>query len=57
MTSGAALTRAGPDTVTINDKTYACTKYTATIADVTSDNKPVLYTYWSSPDVRWSDTR
>ncbi len=48
--SDAVLTRVGPETITVNGRTYACTKYTATIADVTSDNKPVLYTYWSTPD-------
>ena len=50
MTSAASLTRVGTDTVTINGKTYACTKYTATITDASGGDKPVSYTYWSSPE-------
>jgi hypothetical protein len=45
--SNAALARVGSDTVTIDGKTYACTKYTATI---TSEDTPVQYTFWASPD-------
>jgi hypothetical protein len=46
-TSKAPLTPVGPDTVTINGKTYECTKYTTTM---TADNKPVQYTFWHSPE-------
>jgi hypothetical protein len=45
--SNAALARVGPDTVTIDGKTYACTKYEATIA---SEGVPVKYTFWASSD-------
>ena len=45
--SNAALARVGPDTVTIDGKTYACTKYTTTITD---EDRPVHYTFWASPD-------
>jgi hypothetical protein len=45
--SNAALARVGPDTVTIDGKAYACTKYTTTI---TSEDTPVQYTFWASPD-------
>jgi hypothetical protein len=46
--SNAALSRVGPDTVTIDGKTYACVKYTTTITS--EEDTPVQYTFWASPD-------
>lgn len=44
--SDAKLTNAGLDTVTINGKTYACTKYTVTM---TNEGEEAVYTFWAAP--------